>query len=255
MYTSMCKRIKNRLETESYNMRVLNSWRDMWLTSPYLTHCGLTLFRGSSGLFWLVWTLYDLTRDRFMLGGRHWAFFTNWVIFLIGVYFVTASLTVFYLQIRKEIFKLPCIGKLTWVLLNILIGPSISITLLYWLLYYNGESLQFKFFIDHGLGAGWVLVDVLLTYNPLYFKHVYQSMLFSLVYFIFLALYDFVLAKSQSNIYDFVDWSNNPGEAGVKIFGFIFISVPLFHFLAALLKPQMESNNCEKFGKGEDCFL
>jgi len=252
MYVSMCERIKNRLEMESYNMRIMNSWKHMWLTSPYLPHGGLIFFRGISALFWLVWTLYDLTRDRFTRGGRHWAFFTNWVIFLIGVYFVTSSMTVFYLQIRKEIFKLPCIGKLTWILLNILVGPSLAITLSYWLLYYDGESLQFKFFLDHGLGAGWVLIDVMLTYNPLYFKHVYQSMLFSLAYFIFLALYDFWLAKSQSDIYDFVDWSDNPGEAVVMIFGFIFILVPLFHFVAAFLKPQMDCDDCEE---GEDNFL
>jgi len=251
----MLDRIKRRLKDESYALRSKDIWRDEWVSSPYFSQKTLIFYRGSSCLFWLVWTLYDLTRDaRFKIGGTHWTFFTNWVIFLTGVYFICVCMTVFYLKLHTEDRRLPCIGKLAWVLLNMLTSTSLAITLGFWTLYYDEEKpveLSFKVFFDHGLGTCCILADIMLTYTPLYFKHAYQGMLFSLVYFLFSIIYDYSLSKSEMKIYKFLDWSSHFGSTLAATLAFVLILVPLFHFLLALFKPQLESNEIEN----EDNFL
>jgi len=108
----------------------------------------------------------------------------------------------------------------------------------FWLLVYSGEELGFVDIVAHGPNAIWLLIDILLTYNPLYFKHVYQSVLFVVVYVLFSVIYDYSLNKSEWSVYGWNNWSENFGEALFMSIGFTFCC-SLFYFLHALVKPQL----------------
>jgi len=237
------------MKDESYGLSSKNSWKEEWGTSPYLSDDLLLVYRCVSGLFWLGFTLYDFSRgEKFKVGSRHWTFLTTWVTFTTDLYFIAVCVTILMLRFTTSGNELPCIGKFAWILLNIIAGTSMTITLGYWLLLYEGGDVSFRGIVGHGLGSVWILVDIVVTYNPLYFKHIYQCVLYMLVYTIMTIIYDYSLAKSEWYVYSYINWSEDIVEALYMSFAFMFVICPLLYFLQALLKPQLPLIQIEEAG-------
>jgi len=249
----MCQRIKNRLKNESFALSSPKSWRKEWGTSPYLSQQVLLCYRCVSGLFWLGFIIYDFSKKgTFEIGSRYWTFLSNWVGFVNELYFITACVTILLLLTNIKAEKMPVVGKLAWIFLNILAGTSMLVTVSFWALEYDSKlNLEFRDIVNHGVGSFWILADILLTYNPLYFKHIYQSILFMIVYVLMTIIYDLSLTKSEWYVYSYINWSEDPKEAVIMCFCFLCIAAPFFYFLQALLKPQMPVNESEK----DDDFL
>lgn len=226
------------MQDESYGLRSKNSWRKEWGTSPWLSDDSLFIYRCVSGLLWLAFTLYDLT-----IGD--WTYLTTWVIFVTGLYFICACVTILMLRLVTTNNELPCVGKLAWILLNIVAGTSMTVTLGYWCLEHSDHVVDFRSYVRHGVGSVWIMLDIVLTYNPLYFKHVYQCTLFLLVYVMMTIIYDF-MEKSEWYVYSYIDWSNDFVEALYMSFVFAFVIPPFLYFLQALIKPQLELDQIEQ---------
>jgi len=243
------------MQDESYGLRSKYSWRKEWGTSPWLSDDLLLLYRCVSGLFWLAFTLYDFSREEcFEIGSRHWTFLSTWVTFVTDLYFISACVTILALKFITTSYRLPWIGKFAWILLNILVGTSMSITLAWWSLSYEGGDLDFRNYIGHGVGSTWILLDIVLTYNPLYFKHIYQPILFMLVYVMMTIIYDYSLEKSEWYVYSYINWSDDIVEALCMSFAFIFVLAPLLYILQWLIKPELQINQIEKVNTGEDAL-
>jgi len=240
----MCKKVKARLKEESYALTSKRDWKDEWGTSPYLTPEILFIYRIVSGIFWLSCLLYDFAKaDTWKIGGRHWTFLSNWTFLVTSLYFITASLTALTLKLNgAETETLPCVGRLAWAQQNISTGMSLLVTVAFWSLQYDGNTIDFDLLLDHGIGTCWILADILLTYNPLFFKHIYQPVLIMLIYVVMTIIYDYSLEKSQWYVYSYINWSEDFVEALYMSVAFSCVLTPLLYVLQALLKPQLPRN-------------
>jgi len=241
------------MQDESYGLRSKNNWRKEWGTSPWLSDDSLLLYRCVSGLFWLAFVIYDFARgEAFEIGSRYWTFLSHWVSFVTVLYFISACLTILWLRFVTTSYQLPCIGKLAWILLNILAGASMTVTVAWWSLLYRGGDIHFRSRVNHGVGSAWILLDIVLTYNPLYFKHIYQCALFSVAYVMMTIIYDYSLDKSESYVYRYINWSEDPVQALYMSFGIVFVITPLIYILQALIKPQLQMDQIEEVGKEDE---
>ena len=127
--------------------------------------------------------------------------------------------------------------RVSWLLYEVCITASLSLSLLYWLLIYDGQFTDTKF-NNNCLISILLLVDVFITKVPVRLLHGIFPVLLCLVYFLFNFAYcrlggDAVLFPvSHQRIYAVLQWDKPlfPTIAGVIITFLLFPSIHMFWF-------------------------
>ena len=97
---------------------------------------------------------------------------------------------------------------------------SLTITVVYWLVLYNGKNTALEFYLtfnDHAVQSLISLTDIIISERTWRITHFYCVLIYGMTYEIFQVLY-LVAAGGldeigNSYIYYIVNWNSNPGEA------------------------------------------
>lgn len=98
----------------------------------------------------------------------------------------------------------------------------------------SGEPIRFVNFNVHAINSVIVFLDLAITAQPVRFYHVYQPILYTLVYGLFYIVYwaaGGVDPQGHHYIYKVLDWGRRPGPATGLALGLVFLAVPLIHLL------------------------
>lgn len=140
---------------------------------------------------------------------------------------------------------LPWYGKIQWILYNVALPNSILVTLVYWTFLYSGSPRinTVSGFLDlalHGLNSVFMIIEYLTALIPSRLLHVYQPMLYGVIYIIFSLILWF---SGHITVYPgIVDW-RTANTAGT-IVGFI-IFYALMQFLLYVIRWLMNSCCCK----------
>ncbi|KAJ8318702.1 hypothetical protein KUTeg_003793 [Tegillarca granosa] len=195
-------------------------------------------------LFHISWMLFEAADSD--LGGNWFTFLTNWgFVSIVIMQCVDTAITIYVHLKRRDIVQ-GCCNKMTWfiklhwVLFNIANALAMVITLAYWILLPANTSP--RSINKHALNYGFVIVNLCFSAKPVRVYHMYQPVIFAVVYLFFTGIYQ---AAGGGAIYTVLDW-NKPGSAMAVCIPIAFIGVPLSHlFFFALHKIRnLVSNMC-----------
>ncbi|XP_063395398.1 protein rolling stone-like [Cydia fagiglandana] len=186
----------------------------------------------------LLWSLIEAAVPQWIV------YLTTWGIILVFA-MEASGLIVSICALKK---KLPEVGKppwyvmMYWVLYNISVPLAIVVTMLYWrLLSKDGSKYSIHdryFWLDtslHGFNAVIVLIEVFASRTPVRLAHIYQPLLFGVVYAVFSKIYQEAGgtgAYGQPYIYKFLDWSE-PQSSFMTTIGIAIITIFLYVILWA----------------------
>ncbi|XP_062610604.1 protein rolling stone-like [Saccostrea cucullata] len=117
--------------------------------------------------------------------------------------------------------------KLSWVLYNISNVTAVMVTITYWALLSKAGSFKGSTINKHGINFLYTIIIIIVSKKPIKLQHVYMSMLFSLCYMIFTAIY---FAVTGTKVYPILDW-NKPGNAIMWVVLYLFICIPIAYAL------------------------
>ncbi|XP_053613781.1 protein rolling stone-like isoform X1 [Plodia interpunctella] len=164
---------------------------------------------GSNAMYWLL-------------------YFPHWCFLLIVLTSFFSSAVSAYVYFKKPIdatFGLPWYVKTYWVLYNVTIPLAFLISTFYWgllktsgkMTYYNPHPVLDVML--HGTNSLVTLVELVMSAHPSRLIHIFQPLLFSLVYLIFNVTYYYAGGLDpfgHTYIYPVMDWSK-PQEAMVVV--------------------------------------
>lgn len=117
--------------------------------------------------------------------------------------------------------------KVLWLLYNVAVTMALSVTILYWILEYNGENIIYANINFHVLNSVLVILEHSLSSMPWRLLHVVYPMMFSILYTVANVMYWIWIDKKP--IYRLVNYSKDPGlGVGMELLG-IFVVVPVVH--------------------------
>lgn len=190
----------------------LSSWQTtrsvvpllIWRALLFLASLGIVL---SSAIIYMVngnfgyWYIY-LT---------HWGLIT--ILLATGFATLVSARCYLYGPISTE-FRLPWYVKTYWTLCNIAVPIAFMISLFYWtVLYEAGIEEELNHALDmsvHGLNSLVMLLLLMSSAHPVRLLHIYQPVLFGIVYLLFSVIYHFAGGTDQKGnayIYPVVNWS------------------------------------------------
>eukprot|EP01135_Chromosphaera_perkinsii_P000614 Nk52_evm17s136 gene=Nk52_evmTU17s136 len=119
-------------------------------------------------------------------------------------------------EIQSSIVDLSILEHLVWVFFYLSCTISLTITIAFWALLYEGGGLSAQDFNLHVLNSIIMIVDTLL-FSRIVFRmmHVYIPVLYGFVYLVFIILY-WSWGSREGNdhvVYDIVNWGDGTGEA------------------------------------------
>ncbi|XP_064609916.1 protein rolling stone-like [Liolophura sinensis] len=221
-------------------------YKSQWPIPPVV----YLLFRWATASYLAGVKIYTAT---FWHYGLHFIFLTNWTYLVLSVSFVFRAVTSTVFYVRSK--KLDHTGEITqashhifswrtsyaqWILYNVSTTASLLVTIAFWIAIYHGEPIQFVNFNVHAINSVIVLLDLAITAHPVRLYHVYQPVLYVLVYGLFYIIYwaaGGVDPHGNHYIYKVLDWGRNPGSAAGLSFGLVCLAVPLIHlFVFGLYK-------------------
>ncbi|XP_041349770.1 protein rolling stone-like isoform X2 [Gigantopelta aegis] len=100
-----------------------------------------------------------------------------------------------------------------------------------------GEHITITTLIEHALNGVYVILNLPVTAVPFKIYHMYQTMIFGVVYITFTIVYQALGGTNRHDkpyIYPQIDW-NHPGTAAMFSAGSTFVAIPLIHSLLYLL--------------------
>ncbi|XP_053613791.1 protein rolling stone-like isoform X2 [Plodia interpunctella] len=179
----------------------------------------------------LIWSVCMITWTMSSLPGNRAKFFiymTHWGLIMVFL----ESLFGIIVTVRKPMetkadatFGLPWYVKTYWVLYNVTIPLAFLISTFYWgllktsgkMTYYNPHPVLDVML--HGTNSLVTLVELVMSAHPSRLIHIFQPLLFSLVYLIFNVTYYYAGGLDpfgHTYIYPVMDWSK-PQEAMVVV--------------------------------------
>ncbi|KAI5644971.1 hypothetical protein NE865_02945 [Phthorimaea operculella] len=166
-----------------------------------------------------------------LLEGFNWywlVFLTNWGLMLVTAMFLS-GIVVSAMALAKKIpddGELPWYVSVYWLLHNVAIGLSFLITLLYWLLLYSPDTIDFigtrLFVLDlmtHGVNSVLVLVELLASRTPMRLLHMWQPLGVGIWYGVFTGIYfcaGGTDALGNPFIYAVLDW-RRPAQSSMLV--------------------------------------
>lgn len=173
--------------------------------------------QAESRLYWLTWL-------------TSWTLVLNWIS-------GTLSLAVMFLTPDKD--NVPLLLKLQWGLWPTSLITSFWVCILYWAFFdistYPATGAVWVNRVQaHGGPFVFYLIDLFMSNYPLFFRHIYISYIYTMVYMIFNAIYVYGGHKSEfgeSYIYEQMDWKEDIEGVFLQSLGLFFIAIPFSYLM------------------------
>jgi len=152
-------------------------------------------------------------------GWKYLIYMTSWGICLLNfaVIFETIVVVLNYLNVSLSSKTY----KVSWLSSHLFYTNAVFITVLYWsLLYDGGPHPSYKNLYIHGLQGLFVVIDQFISNRQWHFEKVWTCFPTPVVYVIFNVIYWAAGGTDpygNAYIYDVLDWSDHPGDAGITI--------------------------------------
>lgn len=233
--------------------------------------------------WWLVliikFIFWGLTLSTIIMGwafvadnaGFYLAYFTHWTL-LLSFFYLTLSLfnSSPFCQPQKQegqevTATASCMVKLTWGLFAVVAHAEILVTLLFWLLVYDGGEILYTTVMGHGIVMILVLLDGLVVNRiPIRMKHFAFCNIYYVLYILWSVIHSFTNIGNpdadpndpdadQTSIYGALDWDGNPGGTAVTVVLAFGVASPILFLLLwtlALYNPR----TCRFDGSNRKCI-
>ncbi|KAL3852764.1 hypothetical protein ACJMK2_016380 [Sinanodonta woodiana] len=199
--------------------------------------------------FWVT-TVIDATllEYRGWQGAKWLTLLSNWDYILLDITSAMDMLCAIVIACkRKDIVKGECSEtpwylKVLWIFYNVINTVAIFVTLLYWTLLppkHDHSSIN-----KHVVNSVFVILGICITAKPIRLYHVYQPMVFAVIYLVFSVIYQ---NAGGGVIYKPLDWDTPGRTFGVAV-GVVFVAVPIIHTFCFFLSKlrQLIGRNCCK---------
>jgi len=185
--------------------------------------------------------------------GFWFAYLSNWGIFFTVLYaicsFVSAALLAYHRpsqQRRTELTgQIGVFLKITWTFFALAFPAELVITLLFWVLIFDGNmDLDYTMFIIHGVA--WIVIGIdgcCFSRIPLRMKQLIFVESFSVCYLVWSVLHSVLNVgnpwytnKGENDpIYSTVDWKDKTGFTIALSVGLLFVGLPIVFLLCRAL--------------------
>lgn len=165
-------------------------------------------------------------------------FLTDWAYFMLTLStLVDACVVIYVFVFRRDIRKgitdqLPWYLRAEWCLYNMGNVISVTTSIAYWSIVYNGsQPITSVDIATHLLNAIYVVINISVTGMPMRILHFWFSLLFGLVYSLFTLFYHFAGGTNHNGnpyVYPAINW-RNPGKAVMYCVIVTFVAVPIVH--------------------------
>ncbi len=206
--------------------------------------------------------------------GFWFAYLSNWGMCFTVLYGICSFVSTVLLayqrplqQQRTELTgKVGVFLKITWTLFAVAFPAELVITLLFWVLIYDGNmDLTYTLFMIHGVA--WVVIGIdgcCFSRIPLRMKQFIFAESFAVLYLIWSVLHSVLNVgnpwytnKGENDpIYSIVDWTDDTGFCIVLSVGLLFVGLPIIFLLCRALSRALPmryrtDDGCEAFNDEE----
>lgn len=158
------------------------------------------------------------------------SYLTNWGYTLLALSAVWDCVCTLYVNTtRKDLLAddassdLPWYLKIQWILFNVSTLTAVAITLLYYSLL-SLDSTPNRI-LKHAITSVYAVLSLAVSAKPVRLLHVYQALLFSVVYCVFSLVYQ---KAGGGAIYTVLDWDKMPNTVLLSL-GSVLVMVPMVH--------------------------
>lgn len=213
----------------------------------------------SAKVFMLAWivstmalSIKNSTHHSFWL-----AYLTHWGITFTAAYMLMSVISFVYLAKRPPENQggVGLLVKITWALCATAIPMELMITILFWILEFDG-TVRYVSVMVHGGAAILIMIDAfILSRIPLRMKQFILSELFAILYILWTVVHaysglgnpyvDTDEDKTDDAIYSTLAWKNNTTTAAIVSLGVVFIANPVIFLFCRALSRILPRRLCE----------
>ncbi|XP_045165334.2 protein rolling stone-like [Mercenaria mercenaria] len=167
-------------------------------------------------------------------------FLTDWAYFLLTLSTVVDATTVTYVFVRRTDIRegtaigLPWYIRADWCIFNMGNVISVSISIAYWALVYDGSQPMTSVNIaTHIINTLYVILNISVSGVPKRVLHFWFSVVFGVVYALFTLFYYLAGGTNHNEnpyVYPVLDW-RTPGTATLYCVIVCFVLVPIVHLI------------------------
>jgi len=131
--------------------------------------------------------------------------------------------------------------KITWFLYALCVPTEIVITLLYWVLVYDGQgNIYYVTVFTHGILVFLILIDGnFVARIPLRLKQIVFVVIYGILYIVWTFIHSVSGigngSKDGEGIYDVLNWKDKPEKTAIVSAIICFVVIPVIYMLAWLL--------------------
>ncbi|KAL4226260.1 hypothetical protein ACF0H5_014243 [Mactra antiquata] len=201
-------------------------WRIIWA----LYHTAMIIY---TGIRVDVWAGEDTSQHI-----KWFIFLTDWAYLILTVSTIFDAAMVIYVLARRPDIRngitdsLPWYMKATWCVFNMGNVISVTTSVAYWALVYDGtQAMSANNIITHIVNSLYVILNICVTGMPMRLLHFWMSSIVGVIYSLFTYIY-YVSGGTNHNenpyVYPAIDW-RDPGTAILYCVIISFVAVPVVH--------------------------
>lgn len=165
---------------------------------------------------------------------KYWPIFlTNWSLVVAVLYLLAATYTTYLAQqLQAKAGAAPLCVQLTWLLQGLALPTAFFVTVLYWLLVFDGTVHTETVWV-HGVNFLVVLIDVVASRQPICLLHAAYFLAYGSVYLLWTLLYYHaggVDCHAHPYIYAALDWRYTESTLTLAL-EILFVAVPAVSLL------------------------
>lgn len=215
-------------------MALNNSQLNSFAKAKFENTMAWAVYRSFAAVYFFAILIWSITATSVGVNADYWfIYLTNWTLLWEVIYLCLACACTWKYGFDKGTLReTPALFTVTWVFQNIAMGATFIVCVLYWVLVYSGGTVFVLGVHVHGINWIMMLIDRFLTRQPIYYSHVYQPMIYALVYSIWSIIHSYSGIDNGSRkgtyIYTSTDFKGNPFSF-IIVTIVVFIVAPLFH--------------------------
>ncbi|WAR25839.1 ROST-like protein [Mya arenaria] len=188
-------------------------------------------------LWTVLWAVYYISTQALQVyynsdaGAEYFIYLTNWSYFLQSmVVFLDCVVTIFVQWKRKDILDgdvktTPWYVRTLWLLFNVSNACSLVVTVSYYALL--EPEFGYGSIYTHLLNSVYTILTLLFCAKPVFILHVYQPIIYSVIYVLFSIIYH---VTGNDPVYPVLDWSK-PGSTSITALLIVLVGVPVMHMV------------------------
>lgn len=233
------ERLMYKHETAAWSVKFSRSW--IVKSQPvYLgVRCGFAVLM----IAILFWSWGDMAVDNDW--NFWWIYLTHWTLLVQCFYLCFAAFTTFKLgsedvtepaetDTAPDQSKAPWWVVATWMLHDIALPGSFLVFVLYWGLVFSPPLTSALSPMTHGLNFFVMLVDTILSSQPIYYMHGLWFLIYGLIYITFTILFHLGKGTNEEDdkfVYSSLDWGTDAGGSAILVVVIVFFIIPLVYLM------------------------